>query len=103
MSDLPELPLIQSAPIAVERGAGIDQVETLVGQLITATGGVIASFGILTSAQAVAIAGLLTVTVNIGWRLYRATQRHRLIVVLADAAPDQVAFVYRKRRKTDPR
>jgi Na+/H+ antiporter NhaC len=83
-----EVITVRSSPVGM-------QVETTVGQLVPLIGGVVLAFGVLTPTKWAAIAAILPIAANYGWRIYSTLRRHNAMVALADAAPDSVGQVLR--------
>jgi hypothetical protein len=81
------------APIVVNQSPVPDQVESQIGPLVAAAGGVVTAFGLMAPTKWAALAGLLPIVLTMGWRYYRSTQNHAQRVIMADAAPDAVAVV----------
>ena len=88
-------PEITKPPIVVSADPGMAQAETLIGQLIPAIGGVIVTFGVMTSEKWAAVAGLLPIVLSGLWRLWRTTHNQAKLRALAAAAPDSVGQIKR--------
>jgi hypothetical protein len=95
MSDPDAPPDTPKPPILVSPDPGMAQVETLIGQIIPALGGVIVTFGVMTAEKWAAVAGLLPIVLSGLWRLWRTTHNQAKLRTLAAAAPDSVGQIKR--------
>lgn len=80
-------------PIVVNASSAPAEIETTIGQLIPAIGGLLICFGLVTAEKWAALVGPLTIIVGLLWRLWRTRRNHAKLVVAASAAPDSVAQV----------
>ena len=69
------------------------QLDTAIGQIVQAVGGVLLAYGVFTPQHWAAIAAAAPIIGAAAWRIYAATVHHKQIVVVAQAAPDSVAKV----------
>lgn len=86
-------PNTTSTPIVVPSDPTGAQIETLIGQGLAALGGVLTTFGVLTTEKWTAVGGLLAVLATGGWRLWRTTHNQAKLRTLAEAAPDTVGQI----------
>lgn len=77
-------------PIVVDPDPGMAQAETLIGQTIPAIGGVIITFGIMSTEKWAAVAGVLPIVLSALWRLWRTSHNQAKLRTLAAAAPDDI-------------
>jgi protein-S-isoprenylcysteine O-methyltransferase Ste14 len=82
--------------IEVPQTAASAIVATSIGQAVQALGGIAIAYGVLTPQHEIAIVAAVPMLVTACWRIYRAIRDHLKSVVMADAAPDDVAKVIRK-------
>ena len=82
-------------PIAVPESALSTQVDTAIGQIVQAAGGVLLAYGVFTPQHWAAIAAAAPIVGAAAWRIWSATQHHtQLLAVAADPrTPDTVARV----------
>ena len=82
-----------TTPIVVNASAVPDLTESQIAPLVSAIGGVVIAFGLMSGTKWAALAGVLPYLIMAVWRAYRAVQKHNQRVVMATAAPDAVAHV----------
>ena len=81
------------APIVVNATSTGAQIETTIGQLIPAVGGVLLAYGAITAEKWAAISAVLPLVASLFWRLWRTRSNHAKLLAAAQAAPDDVAQV----------
>jgi len=89
MSD-PETP---AAPVVVKASSTSAEIETTIGQLIPAAGGVLLAYGAITAEKWAAISAVLPLLLSLFWRLWRTRRNHAKMVTMAKAAPDEIAQI----------
>lgn len=81
------------APIVVNASSASAQVETTIGQLIPAIGGVLLAYGVVTAEKWAALSAVLPLVAGLFWRLWRTRRNHAKLVTVASAVDDSVAKV----------
>lgn len=82
-----------STPIVVNQSSLPAALQTALGQIIPAVGGLIVSAGWMTGTQWATAAGLLPIIAGAAWRIWVAYHSHEEKKTLAAAAPNSVGQV----------
>ena len=80
-------------PVVVRKLALWDQIGTLIGQILTASGAAAAALGMQHQSNEATIAGSAVIILSAGWRVYRATVNHNKLAKLCAIAPDEIGVV----------
>ena len=80
-------------PLVVDPSAAQTVINTAIGQIVQAVGGVLLAYGVFTPQHWAAIAAAVPICVGAAWRIYAAAANHKQLVLTARAAPDNVAVV----------